>query len=908
LNYLARVSAIAAQTNGRVLIGGSFSLGGGKPSHLARLNADGSLDTNFNIGSGPSSNVAAIAVQPDGKILIAGAFEAVNGIPRTNFARLNTDGSLDLGFNATNIPTAPAQTLAIQPDGKVLTGSPYSQPCCSSPLNAIARYRPDGSLEVVSSFPSNRGVSRTFGTITSILVEPDERILVAGLYLTQGGGTHGGGFVAKLDSDLSVDTNFTATFYNPTTVGVANALLLQPDGNILVGGNFIEINRTTPRNHIARLKPDGSVDTSFDPGTGMDGAISSMAFQEDGKFLVAGQFLSADGYPRNHIARLHPHGSVDTGFNIGAGPDEVVSSVVAVGDWIYAGGDFSSINGVQRQGVARLYRDCQSDIVAFTASSVRVTEFEPAALLTLMRTGCGDNSISLHYATSDGTAINGADFVNVSTNVQFAPGEKQRIVPIPIIDGTQYKPPRAFAVTLSNPGGGAILGAPNTLVVTIYDDEGPGSLDPALNSVPGTDLAVHAVAAQADGKEIIGGAFTLLNHQDRSFLARLNPDGSSDATFLLTPGPDGPVNAIALQPTGEIFIGGSFTNVNATRRRAIARLKNDGSVDMSFDPGSGVLNGGSAGTVRTVALQADGKLLMGGVFDTVRGIPRSAIARLHGDGTLDEGFLPPSPGGECNDAKVITLQPDGKIIVGGCFTGQRHLFRLNTDGSPDAGFVPIDTSTFYDVASMALQSDGRIVLRQFSPRFDRMLLVRLNPDGTLDPSISAILDRYSTVQAILVQPDGKFVLAGNFTHVNGIPRNNIARLNTDGSLDLSFNAGPGPDNSVLSAAFLADGKLLIGGGFIQVDRTPRAHIAVINGYNLNASRPLEFNNLVRASDGSVQLSISTEPGRGVILQASSTLFDWVSITTNYPVGDSLEFIDSEASSVGRRFYRALRMP
>jgi len=113
---------------------------------------------------------------------------------------------------------------------------------------------------------------------------------------------------------------------------------------------------------------------------------------------------------------------------------------------------------------------------------------------------------------------------------------------------------------------------------------------------------------------------------------------------------------------------------------------------------------------------------------------------------------------------------------------------------------------------------------------------------------------------------------------------------------------------VASAAFFGDGKLLIGGGFAQVDGSLCAGVAAVRGYDLDATRPPQFNNIVRASDGTVRLNLSTEPGVPLILQVSSDLVEWVSVTTNYFPAGTVEYLDSQAVSSGQRFYRSFRLP
>src|SRR6185369_10668411 len=111
---------------------------------------------------------------------------------------------------------------------------------------------------------------------------------------------------------------------------------------------------------------------------------------------------------------------------------------------------------------------------------------------------------------------------------------------------------------------------------------------------------VNVLAVQPDGRLVAGGLFTRFNNLLRRYVARLNLDGSLDATFNPGVGPDGPLVGLALQPDGKILIGGFFTSVSSTPRSHIARLNANGSLDTTFDAGSGTSN-----NVAPIALQAD---------------------------------------------------------------------------------------------------------------------------------------------------------------------------------------------------------------------------------------------------------------------------------------------------------------
>jgi uncharacterized delta-60 repeat protein len=127
------------------------------------------------------------------------------------------------------------------------------------------------------------------------------------------------------------------------------------------------------------------------------------------------------------------------------------------------------------------------------------------------------------------------------------------------------------------------------------------------------------------------------------------------------PDVDGEVTSLAVQGDGKIVIGGSFTTVNGVARKNLARLNADSSLDTSFDPGSGPFL-----IVHSVAVQGDGKVLIGGLFTTVNGISRSRVARLNADGSVDAGFDP----GVTIDNRVNVLAPaaGGKVYIGGSFT------------------------------------------------------------------------------------------------------------------------------------------------------------------------------------------------------------------------------------------------
>ena len=365
-----------------------------------------------------------------------------------------------------------------------------------------------------------------------------------------------------------------------------------------------------------------------------------------------------------------------------------------------------------------------------------------------------------------------------------------------------------------------------------------GSLDTAFNSGNQIGGSIHSLAIQPDGKIIIGGNFTSYRGTPISRIARINIDGSLDATFNPGLGASALVNSITYQPDGKIIIGGAFSYYNNIGRKYIARLNNDGSLDTTFNPGSGPIN-----YVYSTAVQPDGKIFIGGIFTNYSGTIRPGIARLNSDGTLDTTF---NPGFGGVTVYAISLLNDGKIIIGGDFSsfnsvsGYNRIARLNSDGSIDTTFNPgsgVGNTTGEAVKAVAVQSDGKIIIGgSFSSYNGTPIkgIARLHSNGALDTTFNpgtGINDW--AVQSINIQGDGKILMGGTFVSYNGTTTGGLARTNSNGLLDSTFNTGIGPYSESFSGGVYAsiiqpDGKIIIGGAFRSYNGTEVYYLARIN--------------------------------------------------------------------------------
>ncbi|MDB6026262.1 MAG: hypothetical protein JWM68_2485 [Verrucomicrobiales bacterium] len=348
-----------------------------------------------------------------------------------------------------------------------------------------------------------------------------------------------------------------------------------------------------------------------------------------------------------------------------------------------------------------------------------------------------------------------------------------------------------------------------------------GSIDKSFNPNEGADEEIRCLAIQDDGKILVGGPFKTFANTSHRGVVRLNKDGSVDAIFSTTT--DGTVHAIQILPGGQIVMGGDFGWVSGTRSRSVVRLNADGTVDQSFNPG-----GGADHEVRALLGVMAGKLLVGGHFTKFHGGPHSRIVRLNQDGSVDKNF-------HLNLNNVVWTMASGvggKIYLGGNFSHKagNRLLRIDADGSVDESFQSFRGVSDL-VYALAPQPDGKVIIGGKFTKANgivRNALARLNSDGSLDTAFAPSIDD-GTVQAIALQSDGKIVIGGMFTSIAGVRRGYLARLNTDGSLDRQFDPKGGPNFVIRAIGVQKDKNIVLGGAFNSVDGVPFARIARLKG-------------------------------------------------------------------------------
>ena len=306
-----------------------------------------------------------------------------------------------------------------------------------------------------------------------------------------------------------------------------------------------------------------------------------------------------------------------------------------------------------------------------------------------------------------------------------------------------------------------------------------GTIDPGFATALGFTGSVRSIVLSGNqGANLyVGGDFTAYNGIQKNRIVRLNANGVFDPAFSIGTGFDSTVQMIALAEdgSGNLYVGGAFTDYNGVNVNGLVRLKPDGSVDPTFLIGTGFDN-----TVFFIVPLANGDLYVGGTFTTYKGLPANRLVRLHSDGTIDPTFVTGT--GFDNTVLTLLLADDGSgdLYVGGAFTN------YNGNAVND--------------------------------------LVRLNSNGVKDLSFTTGSGFNNTVFHVVPVGDGSgdLYVGGAFTSYNTLQANEMVRLNQNGTMDSSFSTGSGFDNTVFRIAPAGDGSndVYAGGQFTQYQSTP----------------------------------------------------------------------------------------
>ena len=710
-------------------------------------------------------------------------------------------GELDLNFSADGRQftdfgnTDTARAVVVQRDGKTVTVGAWDGGRADF---AVVRYDQGGNLDAtfdgdgLQNVYFGAGINAGIDRATGVALQADGKIVVVGYTnLNAGGSLADSDFaVARLNTDGSLDTTFSGDGRFTHDFGAddrAAGVAIQADGKIVVAGTW---DGGAADFAVMRLNPNGTLDTTFNdvptpiPSNG-DGKAhvwfganslvsveraTSVAIAGNGDIVVGGytSFGTTGGFDVNDfaVARLTTNGVLNNFYSgdgrqtVDFGYDDQANAMAIDrrGRVVLAGFDDG---GAADFAVARLDANGNLD-----------TSFNDLPAPTSYT---GDGRLSFTFAT--GSVFGGVE--------------------------------RAYAIALEPNG------VDQEIYVAGFTDAGPGA---------GDDFAVARIRANGTLDNSFGGGDGL----------QITDMGGDDEAYGMAVGADSKV----------VVVGGSQANF------AVARYLNELDPAFGFD-GKQSLDFGHTDAARAVVVQPNGRIVLAGEWDG--GNADFAIARFLPNGALDASFdgdgrqnvfFGAAIGSGIERATSVALQADGKIVVGGYtnFTGAGNDFdfavaRLNPDGSLDNTFSG-DGRFTYDwgnddrVHALAIQPDGKIVLvGQWAGSQPDFAIMRLNPNGTIDNTFSGDGRQNLTfgtgtfggderANAVALAPDGDIWVAG-YTDANATPGNRndfaVARLNADGSIDTDFSGDGrftidfGHDDRATGIALRPDGRVVVGG-------------------------------------------------------------------------------------------------
>jgi uncharacterized delta-60 repeat protein len=682
----------------------------------------GYVDTSYYKGRGVDFKCTGGIVLPDSSVMAIGRFGWANERFISGVVKFTKTGEIDYSFNVGTGADEHVNQIVRQPDGKLIIAGDFRTFNGDSVFHII-RLNSDGTRD--NTFNMGSGFT-TNGTVYALHLQPDGKIMVGGIFTSYNGTT--ANYIVRLNPNGSIDNTFnTGTGFNNTVYCIDR----QVDGKYVVAGNFTSINGDTLYKRIVRLNANGNIDASFVPGAGFNNIVTRAHVQNDGKIVAVGFFTAYDVNNAFRIIRLNSTGSVDGTFNAGGGFNSNVNDLLIQPDGkIFATGNFTTYKGV---------------------SSVRIVKIDS--------TGSKDAS------------FNPGAGLNLSCNAVFADFNNKVFV------------------------GGTFTQADSFARFRLVRFLSTGKIDQTFFTESKLNNQTYVSEAQSTGKVIVGGSFTRYNSYMANRIVRLNSDGSIDTTFKSGTGANSIIRTIKILSNDKILIGGDFTSYNGKAYNRIARLNSDGTLDTTFSVGTG-----ASASVYSIAVTTQGKIYLGGNFVLYNGDSVFRIVRLNSNGSRDNTFL--SGVGFNNYPYELVLQPDGKILAGGAFTSYKgvttnRIIRLNTDGSADNTFV-VGTGAGNIVYAIELTDSGRILIAGSFTTYkgvSKPRIAMLNSDGSLfAPFIASVTNG---VVFDVKRVGLGYLLAGTFTTVNGTTKTRLCFVDSLGNINsTAFYVGSGADNQV----------------------------------------------------------------------------------------------------------------
>ena len=717
---------------------------------IGTVHAQSALD-----GFDPNVNgtLHALARLDNGKLLVSGDFSTIGGVFQTRLARLHPDGRRDSSFG-NPVTGGSVRVIHIAPNGDMLIGGEnLTVTDIGIAMGGLVRITAAGAIDLsFEPVPSGR--------VDAIIDDGADGFYLGGTFTSVGG--QPAAFFARINTQgTSISGNLLGV-----NAPVHSLVRDTSSGAVFLGGEFTQLGGL-PVNRIARLRSDSVRDTRF--AADINGSVLAMSLARNGDLLVGGEFTQVNGASRLNFVRLTARGAINTDYPE-RGIDNRVRAVVERGDGdIVIAGDFTRVSNKSTKRIIQFDENSSRSVIIGGMDApvhalllldgdhlVLAGEFADAGGLVRNRVARAEGHGGVDESLD--TALNGV----VTTAIRLT--RHQWVVGG---DFSQFDGATRTRLALMDSEGAVITPL-------------SGSTDAQLNGVP------LAMAALPTGEIVIAGEFTSAYNAGAGFVIRVNGDASQRSSFAnFAADANATVRALAVQSDGKILIGGDFSQVSGFSRAGIARLNANGTLDTTFNA---LLNGGAV--VRAIALQRDGKVVIGGTFSSASGSLRNHLARVNGAGGVLDTAFDPSPNGRID---TLLLQPDGDILVGGEFTtlgatSRVRVARINSDGSVDSGFnASLSSAAVARVSALALQADGRVLIGGSNGLITRRLAT-----GATDPSFAVTSN--GSILGINLGIDGKILLNGSFTSVAGQARDGLARVvasDRDAGIAFAYNSALG---------------------------------------------------------------------------------------------------------------------
>ena len=680
--------------------------------------------------------------------------------------------------------------------------------------------------------------------------------------------------IARITNTGALDTSFKN---NVNLYGEVYGAYIYPhdDPNyadmILIFGNFFLPLGNSYTNGLARLKADGSLDTAFVPPVYGNG-LTCLAVQSSGQILVGGYSMSVGDFDSGAccLARLNSNGSVDSNFTQWTSPGGFINNIVLNPDnpddvRIYS--DYPKPGGTGRYYLLQVDADVKppeartplaavgtelldgpcfsainlnNDPTKWVVCGAFKAAFDGSSFVTRNRVACFTGTGFAKFTSLD------------SYNVGVGPNGMVSKLQLMNTTANSYDD-RVLAIGNFDTWNGANCG----YIIRLDTN---GSPDPSFTPGSAADDRIRNFVWNSNGSggRIWGYFRSYSGTNNLGGFANLNANGTLAGYPLVAQGYGmGSVYSLATQPDGKILIGGEFNAVGGKYRQGFARINQDGSLDTFFKGGID-----ANGRVRSIAVQADGKILMAGFFGQIQSYARTSLARLNSDGSLDKDFFPPMVSSGSTNYNLFQVAPlsSGQMVVAGDMWSNNMSWpvgRVNSDGSIDTQFnnnaskfvVPGALNSWWYGTQVAVVGSKYLFTGCWQNETDWNaggFLARFNSDGNLDTSFASstagnIQTMDHDVVNLMVQPSGWIVVSGGFTQVTseaGSPaRTSIAAFSPSGQLDTIFKPNiipPAGANfiDVVALGGQPNGKVIIEENFFNKDD---------NNYNFISSQVERLN-------------------------------------------------------------------